>query len=95
MTNAKGAAILDPQIVGGWGGVQSGGQIFAMWTGPFIADRFGRRAIMYLVCIIVACAIAIECVTSSWQVYFVARLFSGMAVGYIQGGVPVFISELA
>lgn len=86
---------MDPQVIGGWGGLQSGGQIFAFWTGPFISDRFGRKAIMYLVCVIVAAAIAIECTTSSYSIYFVARLFSGMAVGYVQIGVPVYISELS
>jgi len=38
----------DPQPVGPWGGIQSGGQIIGMWGSPFISDRFGRKIVMGL-----------------------------------------------
>ncbi len=33
----------DPQPVGPWGGIQSGGQIIGMWGSPFLSDRFGQK----------------------------------------------------
>ncbi|WVW80729.1 hypothetical protein I302_102715 [Kwoniella bestiolae CBS 10118] len=95
LNNAKGVPILDPKVVGAWGGIQSGGQIFAMWSGPFISDKLGRKANMYTVVVLVLAAIAIELSTKSWKIYAIARLFSGIAVGYVQSGIPVFISEIA
>jgi len=95
MKNAAGKAILDPQVVGAWGGIQSGGQIFAMWTGPFISDRFGRKTIMYIFTLIVGIAVAIEITAENWRVYAIARLLNGMAVGFVQSGITVYIAEVS
>jgi len=66
-----------------------------MWTGPFLSDRFGRKIVMWLCTSIIFVAIFVEVFAPDWRVYMLARLLSGMAVGYVQSGITVYISEVS
>jgi predicted MFS family arabinose efflux permease len=50
---------------------------------------------MYLVCLWVIVAAVLEITATNWKTYLFARLFSGLAVGLVQSGITVYISEVS
>ena len=71
------------------------GQIIGMTTLPFVADRYGRKAGMYALWLILACSVICESTATKWQVWFIAKLFSGIGVGSLQFLTPTYVSEVA
>ena len=92
--NSAGALVLNPQHVAAWGGIQSGGQICGMWTGPFISDRYGRKSVMYALTVILTVAVIVEITAKNWRVYIAARFLAGLGTGLMQSGVTVYIGEV-
>jgi MFS family permease len=95
MRNAAGKQILDPQIVGAWGGVQSGAQIITQYLGGFVSDRYGRKSLLYAFIFVLAGAAALEITATNWQMYMGARVFTGMAVACVQSVSTVYLSEVS
>ncbi|WVQ68182.1 uncharacterized protein L199_006388 [Kwoniella botswanensis] len=90
-----GALELDALHVSAWSACQNGAQIFGMLTGPAISDRFGRKAVMWILSLGLILATVLALVAKEWQVYAVAKFFAGMSTGWIQSGLTVYIAEVA
>nr|XP_031857210.1 uncharacterized protein CI109_007374 [Kwoniella shandongensis]KAA5524282.1 hypothetical protein CI109_007374 [Kwoniella shandongensis] len=92
--NAKGALILDANILAAWGGVQSAGQGLGMLSMHFIADRFGRKVAFYGLWLALVLGVACESFGRTWQVWLVAKLASGYGVGSVQFLTGTYITEI-
>ncbi|WWD19903.1 hypothetical protein CI109_104372 [Kwoniella shandongensis] len=93
--DATGKRILSAPVLTAIGTIQSVGQIIGMTTLPFIAARFGRKPAMYLLWAILAASVLCETLARQWQVWFVAKLFSGIGVGSLQFITPTYVSEIS
>ena len=49
-----------------------------------LASRFGRKPAFFLLWFILVASVICESVAKTWQVWFVAKLFSGIGVGSLQ-----------
>ncbi|KAK1925258.1 sugar transporter [Papiliotrema laurentii] len=94
-TNAQGERILSASVLSAIGTIQSVGQIIGMVSLPFLASRFGRKPAMFALWLLLAISVTCESVATRWQVWFVAKLFSGMGVGSLQFVTPTYVSEIA
>ena len=90
-----GKLALDARYVGGFTAVQSVGQIIGMLSGPMLSDRFGRKANLFALTIILSLGVVLEMVAKNNPVWLAARLFAGWGTGLSQTTVPVYISEIA
>ncbi|KAK8846508.1 hypothetical protein IAR55_005594 [Kwoniella newhampshirensis] len=94
-TDSKGEPALSASVLSAIGTIQSVGQIIGMTTLPFLASRYGRKPAMFLLWVILAASVICESTAHRWQVWFVAKLLSGMGVGSLQFITPTYISEVA
>ncbi|WVF65283.1 hypothetical protein IAT40_000006 [Kwoniella sp. CBS 6097] len=94
-TDAKGAPALSAPVLSAIGTIQSVGQIIGMTSLPFLATKFGRKPAMYLLWLILAASVICESTATKWQVWVVAKLFSGIGVGSLQFITPTYVSEVA
>ncbi|WVW85797.1 hypothetical protein I302_107835 [Kwoniella bestiolae CBS 10118] len=90
-----GALELDALHVSAWSACLNGAQIFGMFTGPACSDRFGRKAVMWGLSFFLIIAAVLEIVAKDWRVYAVAKFLCGIATGWIQSGLTVYIAEVA
>ncbi|RSH89648.1 hypothetical protein EHS25_002199 [Saitozyma podzolica] len=60
-----------------------------------LAAQFGRKPAMFALWLILACSVLCESLARHWQVWFVAKLFSGIGVGSLQFITPTYVSEVA
>ncbi|GFZ49942.1 hypothetical protein JCM24511_07345 [Saitozyma sp. JCM 24511] len=94
-TNAAGKKILAASVLSAISAIQSVGQIIGMTTLPFLSARFGRKAAMYTLWLLLVFSVICETVARQWPVWFVAKLFSGIGVGSLQITSPVYVTEVA
>ncbi|ORX34051.1 sugar transporter [Kockovaella imperatae] len=94
-TTAAGEPALSAPVLSAIGTIQSVGQIIGMTTMPFLATRYGRKAAMYALWFVLLCSVTCEAVAKRWQVWFVAKLFSGIGVGSLQFITPTYVTEVA
>ncbi|ADI03871.1 putative carbohydrate transporter [Streptomyces bingchenggensis BCW-1] len=85
------SAVTTGLIVGGI----AGGAVFGALVAGRLADRFGRRPVIFVIGLIyivgsLACAVAQN---NTWLI--AARIFLGLAVGGSSSLVPVYLSEMA
>ncbi|KAG7530694.1 hypothetical protein FFLO_04864 [Filobasidium floriforme] len=93
--NAQGEPILAAAVLSGWNSIQSVGQIIGMTTTPFFAERFGRKPTLFYFLGLLAISILVESVANKWQVWLVAKLFTGAGVGSLQFMTPTYVTEIA
>ena len=93
--NKAGALILDANVLAVWGGIQSLGQGLGMLTMHFIADGFGRKAAFGTIWTALLIGVCFESFGRSWELWLVAKLFSGYAVGCIQFMNGLYMSEIS
>ncbi|RSH90011.1 hypothetical protein EHS25_001344 [Saitozyma podzolica] len=94
-TTATGAPALAANVLSIWGGIGSMGQGLGMITMHFIADRFGRKIAFYCIWLVLLCCICCESFGRVWQVWLVAKLTSGYAVGSVQFLTGSYVTEIA
>ncbi|KAK7414421.1 hypothetical protein QQX98_006699 [Neonectria punicea] len=74
-------------------------QFLAAIVGAFtvgsINDRFGRRICFHTTLALTMIGTVVELVSPGWKVWIVAKLIFGMAMGFMQGNTPTYVSELA
>lgn len=93
--NRAGALILDANVLAVWGGIQSLGQGLGMLTMHFIADGFGRKIAFLTIWTALLVGVCFESFGKTWQLWLVAKLFSGYAVGCIQFMNGLYMSEIS
>ena len=76
------------------GGVLAGSLLGTLFTGA-AADRYGRRAMILLACIIFACGVSLIIMAHGFASLICARLLLGLGVGVISVAVPLYLSEIA
>lgn len=94
-TDSDGNPILAASVLTAIGSIQSVGQIIGMCTLPFVASRFGRKPAMFTLWLVLALSVTCETVAKKWQVWFVAKLFSGIGVGSLQFITPTYVTEIS
>ncbi|OXC65393.1 hypothetical protein AYX13_05523 [Cryptococcus neoformans] len=93
--NKTGEPILSASVLTAIGTIQSVGQIVGMTTLPFLAARFGRKPAMFALWAILIASVLCESLAKKWQIWFLAKLFSGMGVGSLQFITPTYVTEVA
>lgn len=93
--NAKGALILDANVLAVWGGIQSLGQGLGMLSMHFVADGLGRKTAFFAIWAALFVGVCCESFGRTWPVWLVAKLFSGYAVGSIQFMNGMYMSEIS
>lgn len=93
--NAKGVWILDANVVAIWGGIGSLGQGLGMLLTHFMADGFGRKKAFYLIWVVLLASVCCESFGRTWQVWLIAKLTSGYAVGSIQFMNGMYMAEIS
>lgn len=93
--SAAGALILDANVLAVWGGIQSLGQGIGMLTMHFVADGFGRKVAFFWLWCTLFIGVACESFGRTWQVWLIAKLFSGYAVGSVQFMNGLYMSEIS
>ncbi|WOO86296.1 Hexose transporter 2 [Vanrija pseudolonga] len=92
---AAGQAKINPSWVSSFGGIYSAGQVIGQFSIQFVADGFGRKMAMYTFIVGLIIAAIVECVSTVWWHWTIAKLIGGIAVGSVQATLPVYINELA
>lgn len=62
--------------------------------GP-IADKFGRRAVIFFNVAVMIIGVVIEFIAPNWKVFAVAKFILAFVSGLTQSTAPMYISELA
>ncbi|WRT68173.1 uncharacterized protein IL334_005148 [Kwoniella shivajii] len=93
--DSTGEPALSAPVLSAIGTIQSVGQIIGMTSLPFLAARYGRKPAMFLLWLILAASVICESTAKHWQVWVVAKLFSGIGVGSLQFITPTYVSEVA
>lgn len=86
--------MTDTQIGVIVGAVLTGGLVGTLITGP-LADRWGRRSMILMACIIFGIGIITIIFSASFISLLLARLLLGIAVGVVAVAVPLYLTEVA
>lgn len=76
------------------GAVLTGGLVGTLFTGP-LADKFGRRFMILLACIVFIIGISAILLANSFITLLLARLLLGVGVGVVAVAVPLYLTEIA
>jgi MFS family permease len=71
------------------------GQIIGMVSQAFLSGRYGRKASMYALWLVICAGCIIEVFSREWKSWLVAKLLGGIGVGCMQTTMPTYISEVA
>ena len=93
--SSAGKLILDANVLAVWGGIQSLGQGIGMLTMHFVADNLGRKIAFFTLWTTLLIAVCFESFGKTWQLWLVAKLFSGYAVGSCQFMNGLYMSEIS
>ncbi|CRG92313.1 High-affinity glucose transporter HXT2 [Talaromyces islandicus] len=73
-------------------------QYVAAMVGAFgiglLSDRFGRRVCFYVTVSLTIAGTFVELFSPNWEVWVVAKVLMGAAMGFMQGNTPTYVSEL-
>jgi MFS family permease len=94
-TNAEGQPALASPILSGWGSIMSVGQVTGMTSLSFLSGKFGRKAAMWCIWVMLVGSIITECLAWAWPHWLVAKLLAGIGIGGIQTIIPTYLSEVA
>lgn len=75
------------------GAVLTGGLVGTLFTGP-LADRFGRKKMILLACLIFIAGIFLILISNDLVTLFMARLLLGIGVGVVAVAAPLYLTEI-
>ncbi|RSL42337.1 hypothetical protein CEP54_015512 [Fusarium duplospermum] len=93
--NAEGKAVLDSNVIAGWGSILPAGQFLTQVSLPFLAAPYGRKISLYTCLTLLAASIFAESFARRWEHWLVAKMLAGMGLGCLQVTLPAYISEIA
>ncbi|KAE8445891.1 hypothetical protein EG329_012670 [Mollisiaceae sp. DMI_Dod_QoI] len=82
-------------ITGAINGVYYGGGAIGCWTIAYLADYFGRRRCIQIICVGCIISAALQAGSVHIAMLLVARLLNGFCIGLINSIVPTYQSEIA
>jgi MFS family permease len=82
-------------ITGAINGVYYGGGAIGCWTIAYLADYFGRRRCIQIICVICIISAALQAGSVHIAMLLVARAVNGISIGWINSIVPTYQSEIA
>ncbi|RFU25166.1 hypothetical protein B7463_g11170, partial [Scytalidium lignicola] len=82
-------------IIGAINGVYYGGGALGCWTIAYLADYFGRRRCIQIICVVCIISAALQAGSVHIAMLLVARLVNGISIGWINSIVPTYQSEIA
>ncbi|KAK7222342.1 hypothetical protein V2G26_010345 [Clonostachys chloroleuca] len=71
------------------------GQVIGTVSISFVLNRFGRKAAMYWLWIILVASVLAESLSRTWQVWLIGKLLAGIGVGSLQATLPTYIAEIS
>lgn len=77
------------------GGAVFGGGLFGTLVTGYLSDKFGRRNVIILSCIIFIIAILVVVDAHSFSALLIGRLLLGIGVGIVAVVVPLYLTEVA
>ncbi|KAH7136976.1 general substrate transporter [Dactylonectria estremocensis] len=93
--SAEGVKFLAAGTISSWSATQNCGQIMGQTGISFLNARFGRKAGMGVLWLLIMCSVLTETFARNWKVWLVAKLLAGMGVGAMQATILGYISEIA
>ncbi|TEA12032.1 MFS transporter fmqE [Colletotrichum sidae] len=94
-TNAAGTKFIDSPIISSWGACMNVGQMLGQTTVSFLSAKFGRKAAMYWLWLVLLASVLAETLARHWAVWLVAKMLAGYGVGCLQAVILGYISEIA
>lgn len=82
-------------ILGAVNGVFLAGGAIGCWSLAWLADAFGRRVCIQVVCVICILSAALQCGSVHVAMLLVGRLLNGVGIGMVNCIVPTYQSEIA
>ncbi|KAH6907064.1 hexose transporter [Coprinopsis sp. MPI-PUGE-AT-0042] len=82
-------------ILGLFSAIQNIGSFCAYFFTPYVSDSLGRRASIFLGCVIMIVATAIQTASQNAAMFLVARFFIGFGVAFASCAAPLLISEIS
>ncbi|KAH7137793.1 putative transporter [Dactylonectria macrodidyma] len=82
--NAEGKAVLDSNVIAGWGSVLPAGQFLTQVSLPFLAAPYGRKPSLYTCWTLLTASILAESFARRWEHWLVAKMLAGMGLGCLQ-----------
>ncbi|WVQ72838.1 hypothetical protein IAR50_002399 [Cryptococcus sp. DSM 104548] len=93
--SSSGVKSLNAKYVSMWSGLGYLMQFVGNWSGGFISDRFGRRAVLWALSLVFTLGIIVEMVAKNYKDWLGAKMLMGLGQGLVQQGVITYISEIA
>jgi len=90
---ANGTYALDTTWVAAWGAIINVGQIIAMTHVSWVADRFGRRMVLWMSWFYALISVIIMATARAPPAWLVGKLIMGMAIGTLQTTVYPWTAE--
>ncbi|KAH6892750.1 hexose transporter [Coprinopsis sp. MPI-PUGE-AT-0042] len=82
-------------LLGLFSAIQNIGSFCAYFFTPYVSDGLGRRASIFLGCVIMIIATAIQTASQNVAMFLVARFFIGFGVAFAACAAPLLISEVS
>ncbi|PCH03906.1 Major facilitator superfamily domain, general substrate transporter [Penicillium occitanis (nom. inval.)] len=76
-----------------WGAMQSLGQLVGMVLLNPIADKIGRKPMLYVTWVILAGSLILETLVRDWKDWAGAKLLAGAGIGALQATLPIYVTE--
>jgi MFS family permease len=82
-------------VTGAINGVYYGGGALGCWTMSYLADYFGRRRSVQIICVVCIISAALQAGSIHIAMLLVSRLLNGISIGWINSITPTYQSEIA
>lgn len=89
--NSSGGA----SITGATNGVFQGGGAIGCWTIAHLADNFGRKVSIQIICVVCVIAGVLQCGAVHIAMFLVGRVINGISVAWINCIVPTYQAEIS
>jgi MFS family permease len=82
-------------VTGAINGVYYGGGALGCWSMSYLADYFGRRRSVQIICVVCIISAALQAGSIHIAMLLVSRLLNGISIGWINSITPTYQSEIA
>lgn len=89
-----GSYVLEAQWQSAISGVPLAAQIIGQWTGSWLADRFGKKWVIYISILVSTAFIGIEFAATTIQTFLSGKTMNGVCLGIIQSSIVSYVADI-
>ncbi|CUM49370.1 unnamed protein product [Debaryomyces fabryi] len=89
-----GSYVLEAQWQSAISGVPLAAQIIGQWTGSWLADRFGKKWVIYISILVSTAFIGIEFAATTIQTFLAGKTMNGVCLGIIQSSIVSYVADI-